>query len=301
MTFLIPLLVSAGVVPALAPPPGDCRQLDSDAVLARDLAPLVPGFAKLPEDFLVGYVESSGAPRIFHALDLEHIARNRGVILQGLEDLCLERRTFIVPAARIAEAMGKSLGAVPGLKIEITSSTQQPVPTGEVVFPRSGVQPPVGAEVTWRGFVQSGKSATYPVWARARITVTANRVVAAADLRPGTPIQPSQIRVESAEESPFEDGLIRALDDTVGLVAKATIQKGSAIRKSQVAPPLDVARGDLVRLEVYTGNAHLSMEVRAEASGMKGSTITVRNLSSGRDFQARIAGKGQVTVGGLSE
>jgi flagella basal body P-ring formation protein FlgA len=301
MTFLIPLLVSAGVVPALAPPPGDCHQLDSNTVLARDLAPLVPGFAKLPEEFLIGYVESSGAPRIFHGVDLERIARNRGVVLQGLEDLCLERRTFVVPAAGIAGAMRNTLGKVPGLKIEIMSSTQQPVPTGEVVFPRSGVQPPAGPEVTWRGFVQSGKGSSYPVWARARITVTANRVIAAADLRPGTPIQASQIRFESAEESPFEDGLIRALDDTVGLVAKATIQKGSPIRKSQVAPPLDVARGDLVRLEVYTGNAHLSMEVRAETSGMKGSTITVRNLSSGRDFQARVAGKGQVTVGGNAE
>jgi flagella basal body P-ring formation protein FlgA len=301
MTFLIPLLVSAGLVPDIAPPAGDCHQLDSDAVLARDLAPLVPGFAKLPEDFLIGYVESSGAPRIFHGLDLEHIARNRGVILQGLEDLCLERRTFVATPARIAEAMRKTLGDLPGLKIEILSSTQQPVPTGEIVFQRSGVQPPAGPEVTWRGSVQAGKGTSYPVWARARITVTANRVIAAVDLSPGTPIQPSHIRVESAEESPFEDGLVRTSDDTVGLVAKATIQKGSAIRKTQVAPPLDVARGDLVRLEVYTGNAHLSMEVRAETSGMKGSTITVRNLSSGRDFQARVAGKGQVTVGGLAE
>ena len=297
--------------------PADCHQLDSASVFARDVAPLVPGFAQLPGDFLIGYIESSGAPRVFHGADLEHIAKNRGVDLHGLEDLCLARRTFIVPAVLITDAMRKTLGNPPSLKIEITASSPQAVPTGEIVFPRSGVQASLGvqastgSEVMWHGFVQTsaaptgslqtGKGPTYPVWARVRISVTAARVIAAVDLPPGKPVQSNQIHVESNEESPFEDAFVRAPEEAVGLIAKTPIQKGSAIRKAQVALPVDVTRGDTVRVEVHAGNALLSMEARAETSGMKGSTITVRNMSSGRDFQARVTGKGQVTVGGQTE
>jgi flagella basal body P-ring formation protein FlgA len=322
MTPLIPLLLAAGVVPGMAAP-ADCHQLDSVSVLARDLAPLVPGFAQVPGDFLVGYIESSGAPKILHGADLEHIAKNRGVDLHGLEDLCLERRTFVVPAALIVDAMRKTLGSAPGLKIEIAASSPQAVPTGEVVFPRSGVQASVGvqapagtqasgsSEVMWHGLVQTsapptsssqtGKGPTYPIWARVRVSVPVSRVIAVVDLPPGKPVQSNQIRVESSEESPFDDGFIRAAEETVGLLPKASIQKGSAIRKSQVAAPVDVTRGETVRVEVLTGNARLSMEARAETSGMKGATVTVRNMSSGRDFQARVTGKGQVTVGGQVE
>jgi flagella basal body P-ring formation protein FlgA len=299
MTPLIPLLVSAGIVPGVAEPPV-CHPIDSDSVLARDVAPLVPGFAKLPGDFLIGYVGSSGAPKIFRAADLENIAKNRGIELPGLEDLCLQRRTFVVPAASIADAMRKALGGA-AVDIQILSSSQQPVPSGEVVFPRSGVQPPFGPEVTWRGYVQAGKGATYPMAARARITLETTRVIAVTDLPFGKPIQKNQLRVEAAQDSPFEESFLLSADDAVDLVPKTAIPKGSTIRKSQVAPQMDVARGDMVRVEVRLGNAHLSMDARAETSGMRGTTVTVRNLSSGRDFQAQVEGRDRVTVGGLNE
>jgi len=299
MTVLVPLLVAAGIVPAI-PQAGDCHPIDSESVLARDVAPLVPGFARLPGDFLVGYVESTGAPKVFRGADLERIAKNRGVELQGLDDLCLERRTFIVPPQSIVEAMRKTIDNS-AAKIEILTSLQQPVPTGEIVFPKSGVQPPAAPEVMWRGYVQSGTAARYPIWARARITIPVHRVIAAADIVPGKLVEKGQIRVDEAEDSPFEEGFIQAEDEAVGMVAKATIQKGSSIRKSQVAIPADVARGDMVQVDVFAGNAHLRLEARAETSGMKGSTITVRNLSTNKDFQARVTGKGQATVGGVTE
>lgn len=301
MTPFLPLLLAAGVAPGVAQPPADCHALDSDSVLARDLAPLVPGFDRLPPAFLAGYVESSGTPRIFRGADLENIAKNRGVELHGLEDVCLQRRTFVVSTALMAAAMRKTIGEAAGLKIEILSSSQQTVPTGDVVFPRTGVQLPIAPEITWRGSVQSGKGSTYPVWARVRVTAAATRVVAVTDVPAGALIAPEQIRVETVEESPFEEGLIRSAENAAGLVAKSGIARGSAIRKTQVAPPMDVARGDTVRVEVRAGNARLSMEARAETSGMKGAVITVRNLSTGRDFQARVAGKDQVTVGGQTE
>jgi flagella basal body P-ring formation protein FlgA len=300
MTALITLLMSAGVVPAIVLP-ADCHPLDSESVLARDLAPLVPGFENLPQDSLIGYVDSAGTPRTLHGSDLEHIAKNRGVDLQGLQDVCVSRRMFVVPPERLIEAMRKTLGEDPTLKIEILDSSRQPVPTGEIVFPRNSVQQPATPEVTWRGSVQSGKGASYPIWARARITVTANRVIAATDLPMGKEIEPSQIRVESAEESPFDDAAVRSAEDATKMAARMSIPKGSVLRKSQLQQPLDVARGDVVRVEVFAGNAHLSLEAQAETSGVRGALITVRNPSTGRSFQGKVSGKGRVTVGGQPE
>ena len=60
--------------------------------------------------------------------------------------------------------------------------------------------------------------------------------------------------------------------------------------------PNDVTRGDMVTVDVRAGGAHLMLEAQAETSGVKGSTVMIRNLSSGKDFRAQVTGKGQVTV-----
>ncbi len=299
MTFLASFLLGAGIIPAVGDAPA-CLPIDSESVAARDIAPLAPGFERLPGDFLIGFVESSGAPRMFHSADLERIAKNRGVELQGLNDVCVQRRTFVPTAGQIADQIRASLGRADA-KIEISASSQQPVPTGEVVFPRSGVQATSGPEVMWRGYVQARSQAKYPVWARVRITVPVQRIVAASNLTVGKPIQSSEITAEAVEASPFEDGFLDSVSQASGMLPRVAIPKGSAIRRAQVAAPMDVSRGDTVRVEVYAGNAHLSLEARAETAGMKGAVITVRNLGSGTAFQATVEGKDQARVGGQAE
>jgi flagella basal body P-ring formation protein FlgA len=294
MTFLIPLFLAASL------PAAGCQAIDTQTVVAGDVAALIPAFAQLPADFLLGYVPSSGARRIFRGDELERIAKNRGLDLRGLDDVCFVRRLFVPDAPQIRAAMEKTLG-ITAVKIEILSSNRNPVPAGEIIFPRAGVQRFSGLEVTWYGYVQGAESARFPVWARARIAAPLNRVVAATDLHPGKPIQKDQVRLEMSEDSPFDDATVRNLNDVVGFLAKMTIANSAPIHKSQVELPMDVARGALVRVDVFAGPAHLSMEARAETAGMKGSFITVRNLSSGREFRAEVTGKDQVIVGGHSE
>jgi len=48
---------------------------------------------------------------------------------------------------------------------------------------------------------------------------------------------------------------------------------------------------------VFAGAAHLVVKAKAQADGVTGSTILVRNLSSGKDFSARVTGKNQAVVG----
>jgi flagella basal body P-ring formation protein FlgA len=57
-----------------------------------------------------------------------------------------------------------------------------------------------------------------------------------------------------------------------------------------------VERGEMVGLEAHVGGAFLKSKVRAEGSGRVGDSIAVRNVESGKTFQARIIRKDWVAV-----
>jgi flagella basal body P-ring formation protein FlgA len=58
----------------------------------------------------------------------------------------------------------------------------------------------------------------------------------------------------------------------------------------------EVERGDKVAVEVSSGGAMLAFEATAESSGRAGDSVVVRNPENGRLFQAKVDGKGKVSV-----
>src|SRR5215468_5507235 len=83
MIMPFPLLLAVSSIAS-----DDCHAIDREYVLARDVAALVPAFASVDGEFNLGYLPSSGAPRILKSADLERIAKNRGIELAGLADIC---------------------------------------------------------------------------------------------------------------------------------------------------------------------------------------------------------------------
>jgi len=287
-----------GVIPALlaiVSTPSGCQVIAREMIVARDVAAVVPAFAQVPADFPLGYVLSSGEPRILRGADLQRIAKNQKLDLDQVPDVCFVRETFVPQPEQIRDAMLATL-KIDGAKIEILSFSQHPAPAGELVFPRNGIQPSAQSEVLWRGYVRYGDNLTFPVWAKVRITATITRVVVAAEIPAGKPIQASQVRLESLEGSPLDETLASSVDEVVGLISRSSLHAGSAIRKAQIERPPDVARGDLVTVQVFAGAAYLKLEGRAESAGVTGSTILVRNLSSGKDFRAQVTGKDQAVT-----
>jgi flagella basal body P-ring formation protein FlgA len=293
MIMAIPFLL------ALAITPEGCQKLPSDMIHARDVAAVVPAFARIPGDFPLGYVLSSGEPRILRGADLQRIAKNQRLELEDLPDVCFVRETFIPRPAQLREAMLAEL-KIDGAKLEILASSQHPAPSGELVFPRAGLQLQQGLgaqrEILWNGYVRGGGAQEFPVWARVRITVTMDRVVAAANISMGKPIQANQVRLETCENCPLDETVARNLDEVVGYLSKSSLRAGSPLRTAQIERAPEVARGDLVVVQVFAGGAHLQLEARAETAGLTGSTILLRNLSSGRDFRAQVTGKGQAGI-----
>jgi flagella basal body P-ring formation protein FlgA len=286
---------------ALSVLPAGCHTIPNDVIFARDVAAVIPGFGQIPGDFRLGAVPDSGAPRILEGAGLQRIARNQGVELVDPPDVCFALQVFIPQPDEIRAAMRTTLSDVPGIsgaRIEISSSSQRPVPFGELIFPRSGLQLPSGPqqEVLWRGFVRH-TGGDFPVWAKARVIANTNRVVAIANIPSGKPIQNSQVRLESCEDSLLDDTTARNLEEVIGFMPKNVLRAYFPIRKTQLSPPPDVARGELVDVQVFAGAAHLVVKAKAQSEGFKGSTILLRNLSSGKDFSALVVGKNRATVG----
>ncbi len=138
----------------------------------------------------------------------------------------------------------------------------------------------------WRG-------QEFAIWAKVRITATITRVVAAANIPVGKPIQANQLRLESREDFPLDETVARNLDEVVGYVSRSSLRAGSVIRRTQIERPPDVARGDLVDGAGLCGRRASEDGGPRGIRGAKGSTILVRNLSSGKDFRAQVTGKGQ--------
>jgi len=296
MIMALPILLAISV-------PTGCHPIQNEIILARDVAAVIPGFAPVAGDFRLGYVSNTGAPRILRGADLQRIASNRGVDVLDLPDVCFALQTFIPGHEDIRTAIRQTLADVPGIasaKIEVSASSQHPAPMGKLIFPRTGMQQASGSrpEILWRGYVQLADR-DFPVWARVRILANMTRVVATANIPSGKPIQKNQVRLESCEGYLLDESTARTLDEVIGYVPKSLLRAYLPIRKTQLASLPEVAKGELVDVEVFAGAARLAIKGKAQSDGFKGSTILVRNLSSGKDFRARVTGKNQVIVGDL--
>jgi flagella basal body P-ring formation protein FlgA len=184
--------------------------------------------------------------------------------------------------------------------MELRSFSPQIAPQGKVVFPRTGLQLPAvadpQAEVVWRGYVLYGNNRRFSISARARITTTTTRVIALADLAVGEAVRDDQVRLESFDTFALDDRPARNLDEVVGYVPRSAIRSGSTVLRSQLSRAPEVAQGDVVKVEVTAGGAHLLFEGKAQTDGVTGKTILVKNLTSGKDFRAVVTGKGKVSV-----
>jgi flagella basal body P-ring formation protein FlgA len=297
LPFLLAVVPNA--VPQIAPQPDGCLPVQDDRIYARDVAAAVPAFSGVAADFVLGYAPAPGTRRVFKGDALQKLALNQGVTAEVATDVCFERAMAALEAGQILEAMRTAWNGM-DVRMELRSFSPQIAPQGKVVFPRTGVQLPAvsdpQAEVVWRGYVLYGNNHRFSISAHARVTTTTTRVIALSDLSAGEPVREDQVRLESFDTSALDDRPARHLDEVVGSVPRAAIRSGSTVLRSQLSRAPEVARGDVVKVEVIAGGAHLFFEGKAQTDGFTGKAILVKNLSSGRDFRALVTGKGKVSV-----
>jgi flagella basal body P-ring formation protein FlgA len=271
-----------------------CIAVAGDRVTAHDLAQSAREFSTLPADTDVGYAPVPGARRFYHAPELRRLALRYNLAADSTGEICVERAMEPLTPERVIDAMRQALGH-PDARVEIVELSRYPVPRGEIEFTRSGLPPGSATAVLWRGFVRYGSQRRFAIWARVKIAVRSTRVVATQNLPAGRRIEASQVRVEPTEAFP-SDQPAPSLDQVLGLIPRRSIAAGGTLTHNLLDAPKEVERGDVVAVEVRSGGARLALEGRAQASGRRGDSIPIRNLTTGKSFSARVADKNRVVL-----
>lgn len=275
-----------------------CIRIDRDRILASDLAAQSTLFARLDPELLVGLAPLPGARRILSGRDLAAIASKNGVAASTLENVCFERALSPLNGDRIREAMRASLDS-PDARIDIVDFDGTPFPSGELIFPRSGVMAGASAApgdpVTWHGKLRFAPRHTMPVWARARITRTLRIIEAARTIRPGSLIGAEDVRATQRDISVFAN-VLQTEEQAVGCLARRTIAVGTPLRAELLQKGPDITRGDRVRVTSIAGYAQISFEAVARSGGRKGERILLVNPQNQKTFRALVDGKGLAHV-----
>src|ERR1017187_1656478 len=282
MIPLAPLAVSA----CLAISPG------SDQILIRDLAGAFPGLQSAAPDLVVALAPAPGVERVFRLRELRGVPARCSRPAAPPSEVCFAPPVSPPDPALFLAAMRKEL---PQAAIEIEDYSRQPAPAGDLAFPASSLRR-APRETLWIGYVRYAGNRRFTVWARVRLSIPVERVVAAADLAPNRPIDRAQLRLETREES-FSDGASpKSIGEVAGKWPRIAIRAGSCIRAVELQVPPDVVRGKTVHVAVRDGGALVSLDARAEASGSRGDTIPVSDPISHRRFRARVEAKARVSV-----
>ena len=270
-----------------------CHPVAGDRIRGADLAAANPSFSALPSDLTIGFAPQPGARRLFEPAELARIAKVNG--LDGLDDIapqCFERAVLPLDASAVEAAMRRALDS-PDARIEIVELSKFPAPAGEIVFSRSALsEPPVNGPATWNGAVnyQGGR---FSIWARVRISVRQQRVVAVAPLRPGREIRAADVDLKDVDEFPHSSPSLSSLDQAIGRLPRRAIVPGTALTAALVDEPVDIEAGQSVLVEVRSGAATVTVEAKAESAGRRGEMMSFRNPVSGKLFRARVEDKGR--------
>ena len=292
-------LIIAGVAHGVFAALGACREVETEQVLARDLAAAIPAFGTLEPQLPVAFAALPGSQRIMHAAELVSLARRHSIELSSAEDLCFAWPMQPLERAAVMEAMRASVQGSAAI-IEIFETSRSPIPRGRIEFPRDRLGTPAAAgsrvPVLWRGDVVYGAGRRFAIWARVTVTTRDVRVVAIESLKAGQPVSAGQLRLEPVEGFPMPAKIARSIEQVAGRLPLRPLSAGAPIRLDQLAAPFDVNRGEMVDVEVLSGATRLSFSGKAETAGRSGDVVAIRNESTQRLFQARVNGKGKALV-----
>ena len=278
---------------------GGCLTVEGDRILARDVAVLIPEFAKVPKTEVIALAPLPTVRRVMSGGELVRAARKFGVEIVAPVDVCFETPTELLTGAEVLEQIKAAIG-MEGAEVELIEFSRYAVPVGELSFPRSGlnIHPLLTDQsiVFWRGKVTYGGTKSFAVWARVRIGILRERLVAAERITAGTAITAEQVRVERVKQFPLQEQPATTAADVAGQVARRTIPAGQAITAALMMHPKEVLRGSEVAVVVNTDGAKLSLPAVAESSGRIGETVALKNPGNGRTFHGVVSGKNQVLV-----
>ena len=303
MRFLLLLMVT---LPSLVR--ASCLPVAGDHILGRDLASSDTRFSGLPALLPLAYTPVPGTTRVFTAAELQRIAHDNGIALgfapgtnaAQFTEVCFEVPLRVPADADFIDPIRQSLPHE--ASVRLLDMGRAAIPAGRIEFPMSGLEPPAvgndGAQL-WRGFVQFTDTRRMPVWARVVIAVTYTAVVTRKALAADTPIETTTLEIATRSGPLKHEVTASRIEEVTGRVVLRPIRAGAEIPVSLLGEPPAIRRGDLVRVEVRSGQAVLHFDAIAQTTVRTGEIAELRNPVNGKTFRARAeAGSKAVVVVG---
>ena len=256
-------------------------------------------FGQLEPDLPLAPSPVPGVRRTMSAAELRQLLRRHQLPEVSVDPVCFEQAVEPLAKERILESIRKTLQGTDA-KIEIVDYSKFPVPHGDLDFRLAGLgaaRPGKPEEPRlWRGVLRYGERRSLRVWAHVRIRVARRQVVAVRDLPVGKPIAADDLAEQDVEGPPALETPLRSVLEAAGTVPRRRVRNGEPLFAAMLRAPIEIQVGDVVRVEVLSGNAHLEFEGRAETAGPRGASVFVKNPQTGGRFTATVEGKGKVAV-----
>jgi len=301
------LLFLAILFPRAAVARGACLAIPSNKIRARDLASARPAFQALDPDAFIAFAPFPGTERVLSPHDLALIARRYGLILPSpdpIPGLCVERLVHPLAREDVTAALRSALDN-PQARLELLDFASQPVPPGRLVFQFTTLNRPPGndprgndqqAAVMWPGKLIYDAGQSMAVWAKVRISVEREVLVAARNIAKGDAITADQISATRVAQFPAKELRPLTAAGTLGKIARRTIAAGQRILPDMLEDTKDVRGGETVHVKVVDGATTITLDAVAQSSGIKGESVVIHNPLSGKNFRAVIEGPSQVLV-----
>ena len=279
----------------------ECLKVPSNKILAGNLASVVPLFASVAGDVIIGAAPFPGTVRLLSSRDVYLAARQNGIAFSPgttAPSVCVERALHPVAADDVRAALLAALDD-PAPRIDLLDFSRQPLPDGSLSFSVSGLsQPPRGdptSPVIWSGKLIYDGEQSLRVWAKVRVSVEKECFVTKTTIPRGTELNAEQLERVVAPQFPGGAAPL-ILSAIIGKSARRIIAAGERITPAVVENTHDVVQGDTVHVRVIEGAAEIRFDGVAQSSGMKGERILVHNPASGKTFSARIDDRDSVLV-----
>lgn len=300
---LFSLFVSCFLTSVHAHASGACLLVDGDQISAGDLARLDPAFGTVHPLETISYAPVPGQQRVISKAEwLSWAAAKRVASSWSAETVCIERATATLDRTTLLAAMSQAfVNQSPAPQIQVVDVCSCVVPTGKLVFPRSGASAPPSNEsqapIIWRGYVETPAGRTYPVWAHVTAVRQVEEITAARPLIAGHTIAESDLIRKEVLDSPFRVKDPQGLTFYLGKSLVQSVKAGALLTPQMIeSGNMVIHQGSIVTVEVENGPLHLELKARAETGGCKGDEILLTNLNGLRRFRATVTGANQASI-----
>lgn len=297
----ISLLVSVWVLLIAPEAFGGCVAIDGARILGKHLAAADSRLSVLPPEQPFGFAPQPGASRTIQPAELMRWARQQGATLPAISPVCVTVETTSLDPTALETAIRQALRLPPSAAISIIDQSRWPVPRGTIEFTaKSSMPSPSRSEngQLIRGVVRYGNRLTQPIWARVKVEVDQQVVVATESLPPGKPINERSVRLEQYRGFPLPTEFPAQISDVAGWAPRKTIPPGARISRASLTAALVVEKGQTVDVDVVSGAARVKFTATAQTSARQGDRIVLENPTTHRRFSAQLTGnkKAELTI-----